>query len=344
MITLEGSRKRPRHPLGRQMVASLLSLALFFAALPPSLLAYQDDAQTQAQQAPPQAPAYAQQSPEQLQQLVAPIALYPDSLVAQILAASTFPEQVVEADRWLQEHPDLQGDALAQAADQQPWDPSVKALTAFPSVLGNMDKNLSWTSSLGDAYYNQQQDVMDAIQVVRRQAEQAGNLKTTPQQIVTTEGSTIIIEPASPDVVYAGRNSSRSLSRLLVPHPHAAESQCSGRRQSLHHPWQNDRGFRFRGLSGGVSVVRGDDVHRGARRSRLPKGSRQKHCGSRQGHGGIQPRFELESGRGPAGGNWRRSEFQLKTTCPVCYGRSCATCREFPMHPSVLGANHFRRM
>ena len=98
--------------------------------------------------------------------------------MAQILAASTFPEQVVEADRWVQAHPDLKGDALGHAVDQQPWDPSVKALTAFPSVLGNMDKNLSWTSSLGDAYYNQQPDVMDAIQVMRQRAQQAGNLKT----------------------------------------------------------------------------------------------------------------------------------------------------------------------
>ena len=122
--------------------------------------------------------------------------------MAQILAASTFPEQVVEADRWVQEHPDLKGEALGQAVDQQPWDPSVKALTAFPSVLGNMDKNLSWTSSLGDAYYNQQQDVMDAVQVMRQRAQTAGNLKTTPQQTVTTQGSTIVIQPASPDVVY----------------------------------------------------------------------------------------------------------------------------------------------
>ena len=137
-----------------------------------------------------QAPPYTQQTPEQLQQLVAPIALYPDSLVAQILAASTFPEQVVEADRWVQANPDLKGDALGKAVDQQPWDPSVKALTAFPSVLGNMDKNLSWTSSLGDAYYNQQQDVMDAVQVMRQRAQDAGNLKTTPQQTVTTQGST----------------------------------------------------------------------------------------------------------------------------------------------------------
>ena len=154
---------RPR--LCKQIFVSLLSLALLFATSAQNLLAYQD-AQAPAQTA--QAPPYAQQTPEQLQQLVAPIALYPDSLVAQILAASTFPEQVVQADRWVQAHPDLKGEALGQAVDQQPWDPSVKALTAFPSVLGNMDKNLSWTSSLGDAYYNQQQDVMDAVQVMRQ--------------------------------------------------------------------------------------------------------------------------------------------------------------------------------
>jgi hypothetical protein len=122
--------------------------------------------------------------------------------VAQILAASTFPEQVVEADRWVEAHTDLQGDTLGQAVDQQPWDPSVKALSAFPSVLGNMDKNLSWTSSLGDAYYNQQQDVMDAVQVMRQRAQEAGNLETTEQQTVTTEDSSIVIEPASPEIVY----------------------------------------------------------------------------------------------------------------------------------------------
>ena len=157
---------------GKRVLAAQFSFVLLFAIWPQNLSARQDA--PPAPQAPPQAaptPPYAQQTPEQLQQLVAPIALYPDSLVAQILAASTFPEQVVEADRWVQDHHDLQGQALAQAVDQQPWDPSVKALTAFPSVLGNMDKNLSWTSSLGDAYYNQQQDVMDAVQVMRQRAE-----------------------------------------------------------------------------------------------------------------------------------------------------------------------------
>jgi hypothetical protein len=144
----------------------------------------------------------AQQTPEQLQQMVAPIALYPDALVAQILAAATYPNQIVEADRWLQQHTELKGEQLGQEVDKQPWDPSVKALVEFPSVLANMDKNLSWTSSLGDAYVNQQQEVMSAVQVMRDRAEKAGNLKSTSQEKVTNQGQSIVIEPADPEVVY----------------------------------------------------------------------------------------------------------------------------------------------
>ena len=147
-------------------------------------------------------PPIVTQSPEQLQQLVAPIALYPDELVAQVLAAATYPAQVVEADRWLQQNPSLKGQDLAMAVDQQPWDASVKGLTQFPSVLANMDKNLSWTSSLGEAYNDQPQQVMDAVQTMRKRAQGAGNLKSTDQEKVKTKGNTIVIEPAAPDVVY----------------------------------------------------------------------------------------------------------------------------------------------
>jgi uncharacterized membrane protein YgcG len=202
-IIMQRTKALAAADFGKQVMACLLAFALLLPMLPRTLSAAQEqdqDAQSSAQ--PPQAPPYTQQTPDQLQQLVAPIALYPDSLVAQVLAASTFPAEVVEADRWVQANPDLKGDALAQAVDQQSWDPSVKALTAFPTVLGNMDKNISWTSSLGDAYYNQEQGVMDAIQVMRQKAQQAGNLKDTPQQTVQTQGSTIVIQPASPDVVY----------------------------------------------------------------------------------------------------------------------------------------------
>src|SRR5438874_9688512 len=102
----------------------------------------------------------------------------------------------------MEQHSQLQAQQLADEVDKQPWDPSVKALTQFPSVLANMDKNLSWTSGLGDAYVNQQQDVMDAVQVMRQQARKAGHLESTAQQTVTTQGQTIVIQSANPDVVY----------------------------------------------------------------------------------------------------------------------------------------------
>ena len=141
-------------------------------------------------------------SPKELQQLVAPIALYPDALVAQILAASTYPTEIVEADRWMQRHSDLKDEKLAKEVDKQDWDPSVKALAQFPSVLENMDKNLSWTSSLGEAYANEPQEVTNAVQEMRQQARKAGHLNSNEQEQVTTQGNTIILEPASPDVVY----------------------------------------------------------------------------------------------------------------------------------------------
>src|SRR5579863_9157896 len=148
---------------------------------------------------PPQA---AQQSADQLQQLVAPIALYPDSLIAQILPAASYPEQIVEAERWIEQHKDLTGESLAKEVDKQSWDPAVKALTQFPAVLANMNKNLAWTSELGDAYVNQQQQVSQAIQTMRQHAKQAGNLQTTAQEKVSTHGQDIVIEPATSEVVY----------------------------------------------------------------------------------------------------------------------------------------------
>lgn len=137
-----------------------------------------------------------------LHQLVAPIALYPDALVAQVLAATTYPDQIEKADQWIKQNSNLKGEQLGKAVDQQPWDVSVKALTQFPSVLDNMSNNLSWASALGDAFFNEPQQVMDAVQQLRKQAKDAGNLKTTKEQTVTTEGQTIIIQPANPQVVY----------------------------------------------------------------------------------------------------------------------------------------------
>jgi hypothetical protein len=142
-------------------------------------------------------------SATELQAVVAPIALYPDSLVAQVLTASTFPDQVAIASYWLDQNKSLTGSALMQAVDKQSWDPSVKALTEFPSVLDNMAKNLSWTSSLGEAYHNQQAEVMTAIQTLRAKAKAAGNLKTTSQVTVTEQSpQVIVIQPTNPQVVY----------------------------------------------------------------------------------------------------------------------------------------------
>ena len=145
----------------------------------------------------------APQSASELEALVAPIALYPDALVAQILTASTFPDQVAIANYWLQQNKSLTGNALVQAVDKQTWDPSVKALTEFPSVLDNLAKNLTWTSSLGEAYHNQQAEVMTAIQTLRAKAKAAGNLKTTPQVTVVQQSpQVIVIQPTNPQVVY----------------------------------------------------------------------------------------------------------------------------------------------
>jgi Protein of unknown function (DUF3300) len=139
----------------------------------------------------------------QLQALVAPIALYPDPLVAQVLAGSTFPDQVAVANYWLQQNKALTGEPLIEAVNKQSWDASVKALTQFPSVLDNMAKNLNWTSMLGEAYHNQPSEVMAAVQKLRVQAKAAGNLKSGPEITVTQESpETIAIEPTNPQVVY----------------------------------------------------------------------------------------------------------------------------------------------
>jgi hypothetical protein len=152
------------------------------------------------QGAPPQ--QWSALSPDQLNQLVAPIALYPDSLVAQVLGASTYPTQIVEADRFVQSQGGAPPDQIAQMVNGQNWDPSVKALVAFPSVLANMDKNLDWTTQLGNAYYNQPQDVMNSVQTLRQQAYAAGHLQSSPQLAVNYSPGDIVIEPANPAVVY----------------------------------------------------------------------------------------------------------------------------------------------
>ena len=173
---------------------------MFAQEAPPPPPPDQADAQGAPQQAPPQ--AYNPLTPDQIDQLVAPIALYPDSLVAQILAASTFPNEVADADAFVQSHQGTPPDQMGQMIDGLNWDPSVKALVAFPTVLANLDKNINWTSQLGNAYYNQPQDVMAAVQVMRQRAYEAGNLKSNQQLAVTYQPNNIVIAPANPTVVY----------------------------------------------------------------------------------------------------------------------------------------------
>ena len=150
-----------------------------------------------------QQPGYGQSlNAEQLEQLVAPIALYPDALVAQVLAASTYPAQVQQADGWVQQQGNASPYQIAGGADAQSWDPSVKGLTAFPQVLAEMDRNIQWTGALGNAYYNQPQDVLEAIQVMRQRAQTAGNLENTPQEQVSYDQGAIELAPPNPQVVY----------------------------------------------------------------------------------------------------------------------------------------------
>ena len=141
---------------------------------------------------------------EELDQLLAPIALYPDSLLAQIFMASTYPLEVVQAGRWVKANEGLKGDALTDALEQQNWDPSVKSLVNFPQVLTMMNEKLDWTQKLGDAFLEQQKEVMDTVQKLRQKADAEGNLKSNEEQkvVVEKETKTIIIEPANPQVIY----------------------------------------------------------------------------------------------------------------------------------------------
>jgi hypothetical protein len=157
--------------------------------------------------APPQALAQASNSQPAFQQeelgaILAPIALYPDALLAQIFMASTYPLEVVQAERWVKQNPQLEGDALTAALEQQPWDPSVKSLVNFPQVLSMMSEQLDWMTKLGDAFVAQQKDVMETVQTLRAKAHAAGNLKTTAEQKVIVEKQVIHIESPHPEVVY----------------------------------------------------------------------------------------------------------------------------------------------
>jgi hypothetical protein len=179
-----------------------VGLPIFLAI---ALLGQEAPAPPPQAQAPPQ-PEAPPLTPDQLQNLVAPVALYPDTLLSQILVAATYPIEVVEAQQWLQQNRNLRGQALMDAAKEQNWDPSIQALVAFPDVLARLNQDIHWTTDLGNAFLAQQADVMNAVQQLRAKAEAAGKLQSTPQQTVTTQtqnGQTAIeIQPAEPGVIY----------------------------------------------------------------------------------------------------------------------------------------------
>jgi hypothetical protein len=161
-------------------------------------------AQAPSAQAPAAPPPF---KPEEIEALVAPIALYPDDLLSQVLMASTYPLEVVQAARWVKANPNVKGEAAVKAVENQSWDVSVKSLVAFPEVLVPMDEKLDWTQKLGDAFLADQKSVLDAVQRLRAQAQKSGNLKSNEQQKVIVEQaspqqSVIVIQPANPQVIY----------------------------------------------------------------------------------------------------------------------------------------------
>jgi len=174
----------------RRLLSYLLSFAIAFPLAP-----------VRAEQAaqPAAAPAYSQ---AELDQMLAPIALYPDELLSQVLMASTYPLEVVQAARWSREHAGLKGDEAVRAAAGQDWDPSVKSLLAFPDLLQRMDEQLEWTRGLGEAFLAQESQVMDSVQQLRRRAQENGGLASDGRVRVVDDGSTIVVEPADPRVVY----------------------------------------------------------------------------------------------------------------------------------------------
>ena len=185
----------------RSLVRIIIGAFALVVAEPLTTAAQSFGQPSELAQMTPQAPLY---SPAQLDQLLAPIALYPDQLLAQILTAATYPLEVVQADRWLMDpnNAALKGDQLFAALAPIDWDPSVKSLVPFPQILSMMDQRIDWTQNLGDAFLAQQGDVMDSVQRLRRDAQAAGTLQSTQQQAVITSGQTIIIQPASPTVIY----------------------------------------------------------------------------------------------------------------------------------------------
>ena len=190
-----------RASLGTRVIAAVCAALL----IPSNVASASPHPQAQAT-TPATTPAAVKIPNDQLDSLVAPIALYPDPLLAQVLAASTYPLEIIQLQQWLGKHPDLKGEALATAVEKENWDPAVQGLAALPDVVKRLGDDIKWTADLGNAFLAQQSDVMDAVQRMRKKASNAGNLKTTEQQKVTTQvvqtKEVIVIQQANPQVIY----------------------------------------------------------------------------------------------------------------------------------------------
>jgi hypothetical protein len=182
---------------------SVIALLCALALLPGDPMVYAQPAQQQDASSGQDAPKLPN---DQLDSLVAPIALYPDPLLSQVLVASTYPLEIIQLQQWMAQHKDLKGDALTAAVQKEDWDPSIQAMSVLPDALKQLADNIKWTTDLGNAFLAQQSDVMDAVQRMRAKAKNAGNLKTTEQQKVevqTVESKTVIvIQQANPQIVY----------------------------------------------------------------------------------------------------------------------------------------------
>src|ERR1700722_7270916 len=208
----QGGRKpamNPKPETFRGILQRLLSVICVILLIPGDTLAgatYTGGSQTTAPQSSPSQTQTTKIASDQLDSLVAPIALYPDPMLAQTLAASTYPLELIQLQQWLVKHPTLKDKALADAVAKQPWDPSVQAMAALPDLVKRLADDIQWTTDLGNAFLAQQKDVMDAVQRMRKKAQDKGNLKTTEQQKVETQviesKSTIVIQQANPQVVY----------------------------------------------------------------------------------------------------------------------------------------------
>jgi Protein of unknown function (DUF3300) len=211
--------------MARNLVRGLIIITATAVALPPPAFA-------QPKPVPAAETGTTEFNVEQLDAMLAPVALYPDELLTQVLMASTYPLQVVAASRWLEkgDNKNLKEDALAKALESESWDPSVKSLVPFPQVIATLNDNLEWTQQLGYAVATQQAAVLDSIQRLRRQAQKAGSLKTTEQQRVVVQEDNVVIQPADPETVYVPvYNPTEVYGEWLTPPTHPSLSRRSRR-------------------------------------------------------------------------------------------------------------------